>query len=355
MGKHQIEFPGHNLKNTVFAIDLAKSVFQLAVSHHPGRISQQRRMTRGQLLRFMGQQPPSVILMEACGTAHHWGRELRRLGHDVRLLPAGDVARYRRGSKTDASDTEALLEAGRHEALRPIPVKSLEQQSLTALHRLRSRWLATRTARINTLRGILREFGLFIPIGARRVAPQVRAWVDDPEISLSVPLSSLLLEACEEVAELERRIGLVEVQLEALAKQLDTVTRLRTIPGVGLLSATALVASVGNIARFPSGRHFASFLGLTPRERSSGSIRRLGRISKRGDIYLRMLLIHGARAVLFHAKRRKNPGALRQWALHLEKTRGHNIATVGLANRLARIAWAVWLRDQEYRERCLTN
>ena len=343
------------MKNTVFALDIAKSIFQLAVSHHPGRISQQRRMTRSQLLRFVGQQPPAVILMEACGTAHHWGREFRRLGHDVRLLPAHDVARYRRGSKTDASDTEALLEAGRNEAIRPIPVKSIEQQALTALHRLRSRWLATRTARINTLRGILREFGLFIPLGARRVTPQVRAWVDDPEVSIPIPLCGLLLEACEEIGELERRIGLVEVQLETLGKQIDAVARLRTIPGVGLLTATALVAFVGGMTRFPSGRHFASFLGLTPRERSSGSIRRLGRISKRGDVYIRMLLIHGARSVLLHAKRRKHPDALRQWALRLEKARGHNIATVGLANRLARIAWAVWLRDQDYRERCPTN
>jgi len=338
------------MKNTVFAIDLAKSVFQLAVSHHPGRISQERRLTRSQLLRFMGKQSPSIVLMEACGSAHHWGREFRRLGHDVRLLPAHDVACYRRASKTDATDTQSLLEAARNEAIRPVPIKSIEQQALTALHRLRSRWLATRTARINTLRGILREFGLVIPLGARRVTPQIRIWIDDPEISLPTPLCNLLREACEEVGELDRRIRLVESQLEALGKEIDVVARLRTIPGVGLLSATALVALVGNIARFPSGRHFASFLGLTPREHSSGAIRHLGRISKRGDVYIRMLLIHGARAVLLHAKRRENPDPLRQWVLHLAKTRGHNIATVALANRLARIIWAVWLRDQDYRE-----
>jgi transposase len=338
------------MKNTVFAIDLAKSVFQLAVSHHPGRVSQQRRLTRSQLLRFMGKQSPSTVLMEACGSAHHWGRELERLGHQVRLLPVSHVVRYRQGNKTDPADAEALLEAGRNERIRAVPVKSIDQQGLTALHRVRSRWLATRTARINTVRGILREFGLIIPVGATKVVPQVRVWIDDPEAGIPPPIRSILGEVCNEIGELERRMRLVETQLESLAGQIHTVARLRTIPGVGLITATALVAFIGDVNRFPSGRHFASYLGLTPRERSSGSIRRLGRISKRGDIYLRTLLIHGARSVLCHAKRPENPDSLRRRALHLEKKRGHNVAAVGLANRLARIAWAVWRRDQEYRE-----
>jgi transposase len=335
---------------TVFAIDLAKSVYQIAVSHHPGRVRQQRRLTRTQLLRFMGQQSPSLILMEACGTAHHWGREFQRLGHQVRLLPAHDVARYRQGNKTDAADAKALLEAGRNERVLAVPVKSIDQQALTALHRLRSRWLATRTARINSLRGILREFGLFIPLGAKKVVPHVRVRIDDPDLGVPPSLRSVFREACEEIDELTRRMLLVESQLETLGGQIDTVARLRTIPGVGPLTATALVASVGDVTRFHSARHFASYLGLTPREHSSGTIRRLGGISKHGDVYLRMLLIHGARSTLWHAKRRENPDPLRRWALCLEKKRGHNVAAVGLANRLARIVWAVWLRDQKYRE-----
>jgi transposase len=338
------------MENTVFAIDLAKSVFELAVSQHPGQVSRHCRLTRGQLLRFMGKQPPCCVLMEACGSAHHWGRELMRLGHAVRLLPAHDVSHYRRGNKTDAADTRALLEAGRNQDIRPVPVKSIDQQALTALHRLRSRWLATRTSRINTVRGILREFGLAIPLGARKVAPQVRAWMDDPETGVPFPLRATLMDVCAEIGELENRVRLVETQLVIIGSQIETVGRLRTIPGIGLLTATALVAFVGDVARFPSARHFASYLGLTPREHSSGSIRRLGRISKHGDVYLRMLLIHGVRAVLCHAKRHKRLDGLRRWALHLEKTRGHNIAAVALANRLARIVWAVWLREQPYRE-----
>jgi transposase len=288
--------------------------------------------------------------MEACGSAHHWGRELGRLGHHVRLLPAYDVARYRLGNKTDAADTKALLEAGRNETIHAVPVKTIDQQGLTALHRLRSRWLATRTARINALRGIFREFGLVIPLGATRVVPQVRAWIDDPEAGLPSPLRSILGEVCNEIGELERRVTLVERQLETLGGQIDTVARLRTVPGVGLLGSTALVAFVGDVTRFPSGRHFASYLGLTPREHSSGPIRRLGPISKHGDVYLRMLLIHGARSVLRHAQRCERPDSLRGWALRLQKKRGYNLAAVGLANRLARIVWAVWLRNQDYLE-----
>lgn len=338
------------MKNTVFAIDLAKSVFQVAVSHHPGRVSQQRRLTRSQLLRFMGRQAPSLVLMEACGSAHHWGRELRRLGHQVRLLPVRHVAPYRTGNKTDAIDAEAMLEAGRNERICAVPVKSVEQQGLTALHRIRSRWLATRTARINTVRGILREFGLTIPLGAAKVVPQVRTWIDDPEAGVPAAIRAMLGEVCDEIGDLERRMGLIETQLEALGGQIHTVAQLRTIPGVGLITATALVAFIGDVNRFPSGRHFASYLGLTPREKSTGSTRRLGRISKRGDVYLRALLIHGARSVLCHAKRPGNPDSLRRWALGLEKKRGHNIAAVGLANRLARIVWAIWRRNEEYRE-----
>jgi transposase len=338
------------MNDTVFAIDLAKSVFQVAVSHHPGTVSKQYRLTRNQLLRVLGKQPPAVVLMEACGSAHFWGRELARIGHRVRLLPVRHVAPYRTGNKTDRIDVEAMLEAGRNEKICDVPVKSIEQQSLTALHRIRSRWLASRTARINTLRGLLREFGLVIPLGATKVVPQVRSWIDDPQGGVPTPIHAVLRELCDEIGDLERRMRLVEVQMKLLGHPIPAVSQLQTVPGIGLLTATAMVAFVGNPHRFPSGRHFASYLGLTPRERSSGSSRHLGRISKRGDTYIRMLLIHGARAVLCHAKRPGTHDSLRRWALALEKKRGHNVAAVALANRIARIAWAIWSRNQEYRE-----
>jgi transposase len=341
---------GVRTKSTTIAIDLAKSVFEVAVSHRPGRVAQRRRLSRTQLLNYFTQAPQATVLLEACGSAHHWARELQTLGHTVLLLPAHDVSRYRRGNKTDAAGAKALLEAHRNEEIRPVPVKSVDQQALTGLHRLRSRWLASRTSRINTVRGILRELGLFIPKGSRKVIPQVSQWLTEPDSKIPQPLRYALAEACEDIRLLERRIRSVETQLQTLGDQIPDVAHLRTVPGIGLLTSTALVAFVGHARRFPSGRHFASYLGITPRERSSGLTRRLGHISKHGDTYLRMLLIHGARAVLCHARRLENPDRLRRWALDLQRSRGHNVAAVALANKMARIAWAVWTRNQDYEE-----
>jgi transposase len=338
------------MQDTTIAVDLAKSVFEVAVSQRPGKVAERKRLSRGQFSRLLAERAPSTVVMEACGTAHFWGRKARAHGHRVVLLPPHAVRPYVLRNKTDGADAKALLEAVRNEAIRPVPVKSVDQHVLGALHRLRSTWLATRTARLNTLRGLLRELGFSIPVGARQVVPHVFALVSDAESGLPDALRPVLAEAAREIGELEARIRDVEDQLEGLARQSSRVARLRTIPGVGLLTATALAAFVGDVQRFPSGRHFASYLGLTPRESSSGLQRRLGRISKRGDPYLRMLLIHGARSVLLHAKKTKTVrDRLRTWALERERARGHNKAAVALANKLARIAWAVWRNERGYR------
>jgi transposase len=216
--------------------------------------------------------------------------------------------------------------------------------------RIRMPWLTARTARLNTVRGLLREFGLIIPLGTQRVVPQVGTWLEDADSAIPRLLRPALAEAINDIRELESRVRAVERQLESVASESLIIGQLRTIPGIGLLTATAFVASVGDVARFPSGRHFASYLGLTPRERSTGLRRHLGAISKRGDVYLRMLLIHGARSVLCHAKTKTAPAPdrLRAWALQVERLRGHNKAAVALANKLARIVWAVWRHGQDY-------
>jgi transposase len=338
------------MQHTTIAVDLAKSVFEVAVSQRPGRVAKRQRLTRGQFARFVRESEPATFVMEACGTAHFWGREAQARGHRVVLLPPHAVRPYVLRNKTDGADAKALLEAVRNEAIRPVPVKSVDQHVLGALHRLRSTWMATRTARLNTVRGLLRELGFAIPVGARQVVPHVWALVSDAESTLPEALRPVLAETAREIGELETRIRKVEHQLEGFASQSALVARLRTIPGVGLLTATALVAFVGDVQRFPSGRHLASYLGLTPRESSSGLQRRLGRISKRGDPYLRMLLIHGARSILCHAKKAKGqPDRLRAWGLERERARGHNKAAVALANKLARIAWAVWRNERAYR------
>ncbi len=335
-------------KNSVVAVDIAKSVFDLAGSDQPGRVTYRRRLSRGAFLTYIAQLPASTIVMEACGSAHYWARENERLGHAVVLLPPHQVRPYVTRNKTDRTDAKGILEAYRNADIRPVPVKSVAQQVLVSLHRFRSGWIAARTAQINTLRGLLRELGLVIPLGQEKVVPGVRALIEDADSSIPDALRSVLAAACAEIEALSDNIKMAERQLEALAEQTPAVERLRSIPGVGLLIATALVAFVGDIQRFPSGRHFASYLGLTPREYSSGLRRRLGRISKRGDAYIRMLLVHGARSVLCHAKKAKQHDRLRAWALALEKRAKHNKAAVALANKLARIPWAVWKHQSDY-------
>jgi transposase len=211
--------------------------------------------------------------------------------------------------------------------------------------------MADRTARLNLIRGFLRELGYTIPVGARQVIPRALELSKGNDGDLSDPLRLIIAEVCLEIREFEARIKTVEKQLQLLAKQTPVVQRLQTIPGVGLLTATAFVGFVGNVSRFPTGRRFASYLGLTPRERSSGLVRHLGAISKRGDSYLRMLLTHGARATLFAAKRLREPDHLRRWALRVEQLRGHNKAAIALANKMARIVWAVWNHERPFASR----
>jgi len=333
--------------DTLVAVDLAKNVFEIAISDQPGR-ARNKRLPRAKFLEFFAQLPKATVVMEACGSAHFFAREIEKLGHRAVLLPPQYVRPYVLRDKTDRTDTRGILEAYRNDQIRPVPIKTPDQQLLASIHRLRSAWLQDRTSRLNTLRGLLREQGIFIPLGARYVVPQVWAAIEDAESRLPDALRPFLAEACQEIRELERRIDSCEHQLEALAKQIPMVQRYLSLPGVGLLIATALVAFIGDLRRFRSARHFASYLGLVPKERSSGSFRRLGRISKRGDVYLRCLLIHGARSALRAASTKAQPDRLRSWALRLREKHGYNKAAVALANKLARILWAVATRETSF-------
>jgi len=336
------------MKNTTIAVDIAKDIFEIALSHKPGEVNEKHRVTRKKLLSFFVNQPPTTVVMEACGSAHHWAREVNKLGHRVVLLPPHMVRPYVQRNKTDQSDAKGMLEAYRNKDIKPVPVKSISQQSITLLHRVRSSWAASRTARLNMIRGLLRELGIFIPVGARKVVPRVLELLEDADSQLPDAVRHTLHEVCLEIRDYEQRMRDVEKQLEALSKQIPTVTLLRTVPGIGLLTSTALFAFVGDIQRFRSSRHFAAFLGLTPRLRGSGFAIHLGPISKQGDRYLRMLVSHGARSVLLRAKSMNPPDRLRAWALTVHSRRGHNKATIAIANKLARIVWAVWKHDTEF-------
>jgi transposase len=334
--------------DTLAAVDIAKEIFEVGVSDRPGRVVLRKRLPRNTFLDFFAQLPRAIVVMEACGTAHYWARRIEELGHVVVLLPPQYVRPYVMRNKTDRSDVDGLLEAFRNEQIRPVPIKTVPQQVIATLHRLRSGWLADRVRAINALRGLLRELGFFIPEGRKHVLPDAWEIIQDHRRGLPDALKPSLAALCEEIASLSARIEDVEAQLEALARQIPILARLRSVPGIGLLSATALFAFIGDPSRFPTGRHLASFLGLTPREYSSGLRRHLGRISKRGDAYLRLLLIHGARSILWHAKRMRHKDRLRSWALQLERRVGHNKAAAALANKLARITWAVWKNDRSF-------
>ena len=334
---------------TTVAVDLAKTVFELAIANGQWRIVSRQRLNRTQFTRFLAEIPSTHVVMEACGMAHYWGRVAQQHGHRVTLVPPAYVRPYVRRNKTDRADAEAILEAVRSGEMPSVPVKRIEQQALVALHRVREQWMTTRTARINTLRGILREHGILLPAGARAALQAMPTILDETNTSLPMHLRQILASVHDEVRAIEKRIAALERELRALADDDPVVTRLRTIPGVGLLTATALVGTVGHIHAFRRARQFASWLGLTPREHSSGLRRHLGSISKRGDIYLRCLLTHGARAVLVAAHRRR-PDAqpltrLHQWAVTVQQRRGHNKATIAVANKLGRIVWAVWHKD----------
>ena len=267
------------MNNTLVAVDLAKSMIEIAVSDEPGKVSERVRLRREKVLQFFAQLPSATVIMEACGSAQYFAREFGKLGHRAVLLPAQYARPYVLRDKTDRTDTVGLLEAYRNEAIRPVPLKTPQQVLLAALHRLRTAWLTERTARINTLRGLLRERGIFLPLGAQKVVPQVWAVLEDADADIPEVLRPFLAEVLTEIRELERRIKSCDRQLAALAAQIPSVKRLLTIPGIGLLIATALVAFVGDIRRFGSSRQFASYIGLAPREHSSGLKRRLGRIS----------------------------------------------------------------------------
>jgi transposase len=337
---------------TIVGVDLAKNCFQLAGADASFRIVCRERLTRTRFVRWMSNRPPCRVVMEACGSSSYWARTLERYGHEVRLLPAQHVRAYVRRNKTDAADAAALIEASRCEEIKPVAVKSVEQQVLQQLHRLRFQWQTARKARLNSLRGMLREFGIDIPASVKRSIAAIREALEAPENGLPHALRPFIEQTLGEISDLADKIQGVEHALREHTREDSTVQRLQQLPGVGLIVATAMRAAIADIHRFPSGRHLACWLGITAKEHSSGERRRLGRISKQGDVYLRTQLIHGARSALLAAKRAASKGAqldrVRRWAVETEQRIGHNKAVVALANKLSRIIWATWKYERDF-------
>lgn len=330
-------------KVTTVGIDLAKSTFSLHGVDAAGREVLRRTVSRARLVALVAQLPPCVIGMEACSGAHEWARQFERFGHTVRIMAPKFVVPYRRSGKNDVNDAEAICEAVQRPSMRFVPVKSVEQQAILTLHRVRQGFIEERTATINRIRGLMAEFGIVLP--ARAV--EVKRGASMAASALPTMARLAIEDLMSHLSGLDDRIHGYDRQLEALARSDQVVTRLMTVPGVGALSALATVATVGNAHEFKSGRQFAAWLGLVPRQWSTGGKARLGRITKRGDAYLRTLLIMGARAALQMAAARTDK--VSRWAMALKERRGYHRAVVALAAKNARILWALLNRQSDYR------
>ena len=330
-------------KVTTLGIDLAKRVFALHGVDGAGRVVLRKTVRREQLVETVAILPPCLIGMEACSGSHEWARRFQALGHTVRLMAPVFVVPYRKSGKNDGNDAEAICEAVSRPNMRFVPVKSAEQQAVLALHRVRQGWIEERTATINRLRAVLTEFGVVLPNRAQYVRRGAHAAAE----ALPALARQAVADLRAHLGALDERITSYDRELQTQARQSEAAQRLMQIRGIGPLTAVAMVATVGCARDFRSGRQFAAWLGLTPRQHSSGGKHRLGHISRRGDAYLRCLLVQGARSVLLTAMRHSD--RMSRWAVSLQARCGYHKALVAIAAKNARIAWALLSKNQTLR------
>jgi transposase len=333
-------------KIEVLGIDLAKRSFQLHGVDETGQVVFKKKLSREKLVIFIANLPPCLIGLEACGGAHHWVRTFSELGHTVKMIAPQFVKPYVKSNKNDAVDAEAICEAIQRPNMRFVPNKSIEQQDIQSCHRIRSLLIGRRTAQANQIRGLLMEYGIIIPKGINYVKKSIPSLLEDAENTLSSSFRELLRELYEEMVHLNERIESLERKLKGISDQNKDCQRLLTIPGIGLLTATALIAAISDISVFKNGRELSAWLGLVPRQHSTGGKPTLLGISKRGDSYLRTLLIHGGRSVVRVAHKHKDKR--NQWVGEIKKRRGENISNVAVANKNARIVWALLTKKQNY-------
>ena len=331
--------------NTI-GLDLAKNIFQVHGVDAAGTVVVRQALRRAQVLPFFTKLTPCLVGIEACGTSHYWARELTRLGHEVRLMPPAYVKPYVKRGKTDANDAEAICEAVTRPTMRFVAVKSPEQQGALAMHRTRDLLVKQRTQLVNMIRGLLAEFGIVIPRGLERALLMARQIVDGEPPDVPVEAAKVVAMLCQQALDVHLRLRELDRDVLAWQRGNDVARRLATIPGIGPVGASALAASVTDPHQFKSGRQFAAWLGLTPLQKSSGGKERLGRISKMGDKYLRKLLIVGATSLVRSAKYK--PESVDPRLADLLARKPVRVATVALANKTARIAWAVMVRGGTY-------
>ena len=331
----------------VLGIDLAKRSFHLFGVDGDGRQVLSKKLTRARLSEFVANLPPCTVALEACGSAHHWARQFRSYGHEVRLIAPQFVKPFVRSNKNDAADAEAICEAAQRPNMRFVAVKTIEQQDIQAVHRMRSLAVDRRTAQINQIRGLLLEYGIEVAQGRPAMQRRLPEILEDADNGLSERFRAELHGLAEELRHLNERVAHYDAQIDAIAHGDRQARDLMTIPGIGPKGATALLAAVGEDATlFSNGRGLAAWIGLVPRQHSTGGRDRLLGISKRGDVYLRNLLIHGARAVLRTLEHKEDRTS--RWAKALKARRHTNVAIVAMANKMARVAYAVMTTGKPY-------
>ena len=337
---------------TTIGIDLAKNVFQVHGVDERAKTGLKKQLKRAQVLPFFANLPPCLIGMEACGGAHYWARKLNELGHTVKLMAPQFVKPYVKTNKNDAADAEAICEAVSRPSMRFVPVKTGEQQAVLSLHRAREGFVKARTAQANQIRGLLAEYGIVIPVGIDNIVRRLPDILEDGENNLPGVFRQLLQRLGEHLKELDRQVDELNEQIQLWHRENAASRKLADIPGIGPITASALVASIGDAKDFESGRQLAAWLGLVPRQHSTGGKQTLLGISKRGDCYLRTLLIHGARAVIRVSEHKVEQAD--SWLTRLVDRRNKNIATVALANKNARIVWALLAHNREYQSDYVT-
>jgi transposase len=334
------------MKITTIGIDLAKNVFQIHGVDERGKAGLKKQLKREQMAPYFANLEPCLIGMEACGSSHFWARKLQSFGHTVKLMAPQFVKPYVKTNKNDAADAEAICEAVSRPNMRFVPIKTVEQQAILSLHRARQGFVKARTAQANQIRGLLAEYGITIPQGISHIAKRLPEILEDGENGLPGVFRQMIEQLGEHLKELDRQAAAIEVQIQLWHRESTASQKLVKIPGIGPLTATALVASIGDARQFEDGRQFAAWIGLVPRQHSSGGKSTLLGISKRGDVYLRTLLIHGGRAVIRVAERKAHHA--NSWLAKLLGRRNKNVAAVAVANKNARTVWALLALDREY-------
>ena len=341
------------MKITTVGIDLAKALFQVHGVDERGKAVLRKQLKRKEVLSFFANLEPCLIGMEACGSAHYWARKLSELGHTVRLMAPQFVKPYVKTNKNDRNDAEAICEAVARPNMRFVPVKTAEMQAVLALHRARQGFVRSRTAQANQIRGLLAEFGMVIPKGLGHIARRLPEILEDGENGLPAMMRQLIARLGEQLKELDRQVGELERQIKLWHRENEHSRKLEEIAGIGPITASAFVASVGDAKSFKNARQVPAWLGMVPRHEGTGGKVKLGRISKRGDGYLRTLLIHGARAVIRQFERKPDPAD--EWLKKLLARRNKNVAAVALAAKNARIAWALLAHDRGYQHDYVTT